>query len=126
MIPSTTTHPAKSNQVFCLPQLPHYLAEEYFQVTNIILPWMRDLHSADLPIATTEPITSHNECLQGVKSSAIAKHRTEWSDILWKDSHTPFPAGNTTKLRLYQLFKTTFAIEPYLDIMANSQLRKSL
>ena len=84
---------------------------------------MRDLHSADLPIATTEPITSHNECLQVVKSSAIAKHLTEWSDILWKDSHTP---GNTTKLRLYRLFKTTYAIEPYLVIVANSQLRKSL
>jgi len=73
MIPSTTTHPTKSNQVFCLPQLPnipHYLAEEYIRVTNNILPWMRDLHSADLQIATTEPITSHNECLQVVKSSA--------------------------------------------------------
>ena len=126
MIPPTTTHPAKSNQVFCLPQrpnIPHYLAEEYIQVTNNILPWMRDLHSADLPIATTEPITSHNKCLQVVKSSAIAKHLTEWSDILWKDSHTP---GNTTKLRLYRLFKTTYAIKPYLVIMANSQLRKSL
>ena len=50
---------------------------------------MRDLHSADLPIATTEPITSHNKCLQVVKSSAIAQHLTEWPDILWKDSHTP-------------------------------------
>ena len=88
-IPSNTTHPAKSNQVFCLPQLPHYLAVEYIQVTNYILPWMRDLHSADVPIATTQPITSHNECLQVVKSSAIAKHLTEWPDILWKHSHTP-------------------------------------
>ena len=57
------------------------------------------------------------------KSSAIAKHLTEWSDILWKDTHTP---GNTTKLRLYRLFETTYAIEPYLVIVANSQLRKSL
>ena len=49
---------------------------------------MRDLHSADLPIGTTEPITSHNESLQVVKSSAIAKHLTEWSGILWKTSIT--------------------------------------
>ena len=106
-----------------LPNTPHYLAEAYITVTNNILPWMKDLHSADLPIATTEPITSHNECLQVVKSSAIAKHLTEWSDILWKDSHTP---GNTTKLRLYQLFKTTYVIDPYLVIMVNSQLRKDI
>jgi len=52
-----------------------------------------------------------------------SKHLTEWSDILWKDSHTP---GNTTKLRLYRLFKTKYAIEPYLDLIANSQPRKSL
>ena len=84
---------------------------------------MKDLHSADLPIATTEPITSHNECLQVVKSSAIAKYLTKGSDILWKDSHTP---GNTTKLRLYQLFKTTYVIDPYLVIMVNSQLRKDI
>ena len=56
---------------------------------------MRELHSADLPIPTTEPITSHNECLQVVKSFAKAKHLTEWSDIPWKDSHTP---GKTTKV----------------------------
>ena len=47
---------------------------------------MRDLHSADLPIGTAGPITSHNESLQVVKSSAIAKHLTEWSGILWKTS----------------------------------------
>jgi len=41
-----------------LPNIPHYLAEEYIQVTNIILPWMRDFRSADLPIATAEPIMS--------------------------------------------------------------------
>ena len=58
-----------------------------------------------------------------MKSSAIAQHQTEWSDILWKDSHTP---GNTTELRLYRLVKTTYAIQPYLVIVANSQLRKSL
>jgi len=58
-----------------------------------------------------------------VKSSAIANHLTEWSVILWKDSHTP---GNTTKLRLYLLFRTTYVINPYLVIMASSQLRKSL
>ena len=40
-----------------------------------------------------------------------------------EDSHTP---GNTTKVRLYRLFKTTYAIEPYLFILANSHLRKSL
>jgi len=72
-----------------LPNIPHYLAEAYITVTNNILQWMRDLHSADLPIGTTEPITSHNESLQVAKSSAIAKHLTEWSDILWKDSHNP-------------------------------------
>jgi len=83
---------------------------------------MRDLHSAG-SANCHHRITSHNECLQVMKSSAIAKHRTEWPDILWKDSHTP---GNTTKLRLYWLFKTTYAIQPYLVIVANSQLRKSL
>jgi len=83
---------------------------------------MRDLHSTG-SANCHHRITSHNECLQVMKSSAIAKHRTEWLDILWKDSHTP---GNTTKLRLYWLFKTTYAIQPYLVIVANSQLRKSL
>jgi len=58
-----------------------------------------------------------------VKSSAIAKHWMEWSDILRKDSHTP---GNTTELRLCRLFKTTYAIQPNLVIVANSQLRESL
>ena len=74
--------------IFCLqlPNIPHYLAEGYITVTNNELPGMRDLHSADLPIATTEPFTSDNECLQVVKPSAIAKHLTEWSDVLWKDS----------------------------------------
>jgi len=69
-----------------LPNIPHSLAEAYITVTNNLLPWVRDLHSAGLPIGTTEPITSHNESLQVVKSSAIAKHLTEWSGILWKTS----------------------------------------
>ena len=56
-----------------LPNIPHYLAEAYITVTNNLLPWVRDLHSAGLPIGTTEPITSHNESLQVVKWSAIAK-----------------------------------------------------
>jgi len=89
MIPCTATHPAKATKYFVYPQLPnipHYLAEAYITVTNNILPWMKDLHSADLPIGTTESITSHNESLQVVKSSAIAKHLTEWSGILWKTS----------------------------------------
>jgi len=64
-----------------LPNIPHYLAEAYITVTNNILPWMKDLHSADLQIGTTESITSHNESLQVVKSSVIAKHLTEWSGI---------------------------------------------
>ena len=87
MIPCTTTHTAKSNQVFCPPSATKYPTPSSRRVNNNILQCMRDLHSADLPIGTTEPITSHNECLQVAKSSAIAKHLTEWSDILWKDSH---------------------------------------
>jgi len=79
----------KATKYFVCPKLPHYLAEEYIQVTNNILPWMRDLHSANLPIATTEPITSHNECLQVVKLSAIAKHWTEWSDYTMETQ--PYP-----------------------------------
>jgi len=57
---------------------------------------MRDLHSADLPIATTEPITSHNEYLQVVKSSAIAKHLTERPDILY--GTTAIPQGIYNKV----------------------------
>jgi len=38
----------------------------------------------------------------------------------------PYPREYTTKLRLCRLFKTMYAIEPFLDIMANSQPRKSL
>jgi len=73
-----------------LPNIPHYLAEAIITVTNNFLPWVRDLHSAGLQIGTTESITSHNESFQVVKWSAIAKHLTEWSGILWK---TAIPQG---------------------------------
>ena len=63
-IPCTTTQATKYFVRLQLSNIPHYLAEAYIRVTNNNLPWMKDLHSADLSIATTEPITSHNECLQ--------------------------------------------------------------
>jgi len=47
----------------------------------------------------------------------------EWSEYTTEGQ--PY-TREYNKLRLYRLFKTTYTIEPYLVIMENSQLRKSL
>ena len=101
--------------------IPHYLAEAFQSTTSNNLPWFGDL-SANLPVITTDTSTTR-EYLQAVKSALTEQHLIKWTDTLWKDSNNP---ANSTKLRLYRLFKTSFRCEPYLSTMPSSHLRKAL
>ena len=50
------------------------------------------------------------------------KYTTNWITELHKDSDNTKKHGN--KLRTYRKFKTTFAPEPYLDILVDRNLRR--
>ena len=120
MIPSTTTHPTKSNQVFCLPPATKYptLSSRRIHPSN----QLRWEISTQLicQFYTTEPITSHNECLQVVKSSAIAKHYNRV--VCYPMERQPYP----NKYNKVETLHPTYSIKPYLVIMANIQMWEPL
>ena len=56
-------------------------------------------------------------CARRIKDKFVDEWRKHISGVFLRE-------GQTSKLRFYQLFKTTFCREPYLDMIPNFQLRK--